>query len=275
MKILILGASGFLGGHCFELLKTEFNVLGTVNSSNSNDEFIKLDVTKEEEVKDIIENFNPDIILWTLMSNTSEKYLVELGLDNILKYISGNKKIIFISTNAVFRGKNGAYKENNKPEYRNSRDALAEYSNAKIDGEKIVISHGNYIIIRPGMLYGKDINGIWDKKTTNLINLLEHNKEFVRTENMYNTFVKVEEMAKAIVKLIKIDYKGIIHLGPLTKNSYFEFYKDMAKQLKLNSNLIKSNRKSIYECIKEDNYLDFSLNTFKANKLLGEIFSNI
>ena len=209
------------------------------------------------------------------MSNTSEKYLVELGLDNILKYISGNKKIIFISTNAVFRGKNGDYKENYKPEYRNSRDALAEYSNAKIDGEKIVISHGNYIIIRPGMLYGKDINGIWDKKTTNLINLLEHNKEFVRTENMYNTFVKVEEMAKAIVKLIKIDYKGIIHLGPLTKNSYFEFYKDMAKQLKLNSNLIKSNRKSIYECIKEDNYLDFSLNTFKANKLLGEIFSNI
>ncbi|MBU5225068.1 NAD-dependent epimerase/dehydratase family protein [Clostridium senegalense] len=281
MKILILGASGFLGSNVFELMKynKDFNVLGTCNNSTDNYDLIKLDITNEHEVKTLINKFNPDVILWSLISdmknNKSEKYLIEIGLNNVLKNLSPEQKLIFISTNAIFRGGNGYYKETDMPKYRNSNKSLAEYVNAKIDGEKLVKRHSNHIIVRPGAIYGKYTEGRWDKRISLLIEQLESGKEIVRTKNLYNTFVNVDELAKAIKKLIEIDYKGIIHLGPILKESYYNFYIKIAKKLNLNVNLIKSNMLTHEEIIKDDGTLDLSIDTSMARELLGDIFSNI
>lgn len=89
MNVLILGASGFLGGKVFKRIKSEpgFNVLGTCYQSNNSDDLMKLDVTNDMKIKSIIYEFRPDIILWSLMSRKSEKYLIEMGLNNIIKYL--------------------------------------------------------------------------------------------------------------------------------------------------------------------------------------------
>lgn len=276
MNILILGASGFLGGHIYKKIKfqLDFNVLGTCYGSNNCGDLIKLDVTNEEEVKNILYKFKPDIILWSLISRESEKYLIEMGLNNILKYLSHKQKLIFMSTNAVFNGK-GNYSEEDSPKYKNSNESLALYSNAKVDGEKIVMGHDNYIIIRPGAIYGQDINGKWDKRISDLINKLEEKQEVVRTENLYNTFVKVDELAKAIIELIKCDYKGIIHLGPEKKESYYNYYRKMAAYLNLDANLIKSDFIDEDYATKNNRSLDLSLNTSKCREMLGNIFSNV
>lgn len=281
MRILILGASGFLGGKVFELMKStkNFNVLGTCNRSNDNNDLMKLDVTDDGEVKAVIDSFKPDIVLWSLISdianNKSEKYLIEMGLTNVLKNLAWEQKIIFISTNAIFRGGNGYYKETDMPKYRNSNEALAEYANGKIDGEKLVKSHNNYIIVRPGAIYGQYTDGKWDKRISALINQLKSGEEVVRTSNLYNTFVNVDELARAIQELIKRDYKGIIHLGPTLKASYYNFYIKMAKSLNLNANLIKSNVLSNDDIAKNDGSLDLSLDTSKARELLGDMFRDI
>ena len=276
MNVLILGASGFLGEHIYKKIKSQldFNIFGTCYGSNNYGGLIKIDVTNEEEVKDIIYRFKPDIVLWSLMSRKSEKYLIEMGLNNILKYLSHKQKLIFISTNAVFNGK-GNYSEEDNPKYKNSNEPLALYSNAKIDGEKIVKHHDNYIIIRPGAIYGQDINGKWDKRIYDLINKLEEKQEVVRTENLYNTFVKVDELAEAIIELIKCDYKGIIHLGPEKKESYYNYYRKMAAHLNLDVNLIKSDFIDEDYATKNNRSLDLSINTSKCRKLLGDIFSNV
>lgn len=92
---------------------------------------------------------------------------------------------------------------------------------------------------------------------------------------MYNTFVKVDELAIAIKKLIEIDYKGIINLGPKTKESYYNFFVKVAKNLNLNSTLIKSNTLTDDDIWENDRCLDLSLDTSKARRLLGDIFSDI
>lgn len=271
MKVLILGASGFLGGKVFQRIKVKagFNVLGTCYHSNNKDDLIKLDITNEEKIKAIICEFKPDIILWSLMSKECEKDLVKIGLNNILKYIPTKQKLIFMSSNAVFRGNGvkGNYSEEHKPIYINGNEPLDLYANAKIDGEKIVKKHENSIIIRPGAIFGQDINGEWDKRISDLINKLEHGKEVVRTKNLYNTFVKVDELVSAILELIKIDFKGIIHLGPEKKESYYDYYTKMAKKLNLDVTLIKS------DMINEPR--DLSIETFKCRGMLGDMFSNV
>lgn len=268
MKVLILGASGFLGGKVFERINSEpgFHVLGTCYKSNNSDTLIKLDVTNDGEVKSIMNEFRPDIILWSLMSSESEKNLIEMGLKNIFKYLSSEQKLIFMSSNAVFRGNGmkGNYSEYDEPAYANNTELLDLYANAKIDGEKKVQQHDNSIIIRPGAIYGQDTTGNFDKRVSDLISKLEQHQEVVRTKNLYNTFVRVDELSNAILELIKLDYSGIIHLGPEEKESYYDYYIKMARNLNLDTNLIKS------DIVSESR--DLSLNTSRCKDILGDIF---
>ena len=267
MKVLILGASGFLGGKVFERINSEpgFDVLGTCYKSNNSDALIKLDVTNDGEIKSIMNEFRPDTILWSLMSSENEKNLIDMGLKNIFKYLSSEQKLIFMSSNAVFRGNGmkGNYNEYDEPKYANNTELLDLYANAKIDGEKMVKQHGNSIIIRPGAIYGQDVTGNWDKRVSDLINKLEQHQEIVRTKNLYNTFVSVDGLSNAILELIKLDYKGIIHLGPEKRESYYDYYIRMSKNLNLNINLVKSNI--------ANESLDLSLDTSKCKGILGDI----
>jgi dTDP-4-dehydrorhamnose reductase len=268
MKVLILGASGFLGGKVFERINSEpgFDVLGTCYKSNNSDALIRLDVTNDGEVKSILNEFRPDTILWSLMSSEGEKYLIEMGLKNIFKYLSPEQKLIFMSSNAVFRGNGmkGHYNEADEPTYASNNELLDLYANAKIDGEKMVKQHSNSIIIRPGAIYGQDTTGNFDKRVSDLINKLEQHQEVVRTKNLYNTFVNVDKLSNAILELIKLDYRGIIHLGPEKKESYYDYYIRMARNLNLDINLIKS------DIVSESR--DLSLNTSRCKGILGDIF---
>ena len=92
---------------------------------------------------------------------------------------------------------------------------------------------------------------------------------------MFNTFVKVDELTYAILRLIKIDYKGIIHLGPENKESYYNYYRKMAIKLNLDYKLIKGN--TIEENFARENgfSLDESLDTSKCRALLGGIFTDV
>lgn len=275
MNILILGASGFLGGKLYMALDKEvkFNILGTCFQSDSTNELLRIDVTNRDEVKCMMTEFNPDVVIWSLMSKTNEKYLIENGLKNILEFFPCEKKMIFISSNAVFHEANGNYTEDNIPTYKNSTSPISIYSNAKIDGEKMVQKRENYMIIRPGAICGKDATGKWDKRTSQLIDKLENREEIIRTDNLFNTFVEVDELTSAIVKLIDLDYKGVVHLGPERKESYYNYYKRMAKILNLDDSLIKSNSISAEYAEENGISIDQSIDTSKSRTLLGDIFS--
>lgn len=276
MNILILGASGFLGGNIYKELnkETSFNILGTCFQSDNTNELARVDITNCNEVKCLMEEFNPDVVIWSLMSKTNEKDLIENGLTNLLECLPTERKMIFISSNAVFHGGKGAYTEDYIPTYKNSTKPIAVYSNAKIYGERMVQKRDKFIIIRPGAIYGKDVNENWDKRISELINKLEKQEEIVRTDNLFNTFVKVDELACAIVKLIKLDHKGIIHLGPERKESYYNYYKRIAKSLNLDASLIKSNSISVEYAIENGISIDQSIDTSKCRTLLGDVFSN-
>lgn len=273
MKVLVLGASGFLGGHLYRKLKEDgkIQVLGTCNISN-NVELVKVDVTNQDEVQGVMKAFNPDVIIWSLMSINNEKIMVRSGLNNILRTISKDTKLVFISSNAVFSSGKGNYKEADKPQIRKQNDNLALYATGKIYGEEIVKDMNSYIIVRPGAIYGKDIYDRWDKRIEKFISEIENHKEVIRTENLYNTFVKVEELASGVIELIKMDYKGIIHLGPENKESYYNYYRRISKQLGLDDNIVKGNIISDEEAERGNILLDNSINTDKARRLLGNVF---
>ena len=165
--------------------------------------------------------------------------------------------------------------EEDHPSYINTSNPLSVYANAKIDGEILVSNHPNHVIIRTGPLYGKDANGKWDKRIRVLIEQLSSGKPIERATNLFKTFVHVNDLSRAIVEMIEKDYIGIIHVGPLTKESYYTFSCKIAQSLGFKRDLILQAILEPKEAKRKGIPLDTSLNTQKCFSQLSTKFRGV
>ncbi|PFG05358.1 dTDP-4-dehydrorhamnose reductase [Bacillus sp. es.034] len=275
MRILILGATGFLGSTLFGLAeKLNHTVLGTSRNQNGNSNIIKLNITDKGAVEQTIKDFHPDVVVWALLSMAEEDALINVGLSNLLSTISRQTKLIFISTDGVFSEGKGGYSESDETKPIAEEAPLSTYINSKIVGEKMVQNdHPNHIIIRTGPLYGKDLNQNIEQRTQRTISEVEEKGCFHAATNMYRNFVHIEDLSTAILELCTLDFLGLIHVGPLQKESYFSFYQKRLRGLDYEENVIKASKIDP----NENPYLilDTSLNTQRVNGLLKSKFRSI
>lgn len=274
MKLLILGATGFLGSSLTQLASEDNNlaVFGTSRYPNKNSNIIQVDVTNKQSIGNAIKKINPDVVIWCLMSFEEENQLINFGLNNLLSVMESDTKLIFLSTDAVFVNGKGDSKESDPIGTLPKEARLAEYVNAKNTGENLILKeHPNHVILRTGPLYG-DEESI-ENRTLSIIEKIKENKPFEAWENVYRTFVNVNDLSSAILELCKTKFNGVLHAGPLHKESYFTFNKKRLEQLGLDISLI-----SPINISKDDfPYLSFdtSLNTQKAQQLLKTNFRQV
>ena len=121
-----------------------------------------------------------------------------IGTANMVKICSKYKiKLIYFSTNYVYPGKNGNYKENSP------LLPINNYAWSKLGGEAAVQMYKNSLILRVCMTEKPFI----------------HKKAFA---NIYSNFIYHEEVASILFKIV--NKKGIINLGG-TINSIYDFAK--------------------------------------------------
>lgn len=171
MKILVLGATGFLGSTLLSLGKIKgYTIYGSSRYFHTNSNIFQIDMTDKDAVKQLLNTYSPDVIIWALLSRENEDRLINKGLTNLLTVISKETKLIFISTDAVFSIGEGDYTESDKPVSLPDDAPLANYVNSKIIGEESIKDlYPNHIIIRTGPLYGMNANGHIEKRTKKVI----------------------------------------------------------------------------------------------------------
>ncbi|MED1919035.1 sugar nucleotide-binding protein [Bacillus thuringiensis] len=274
-RVLLLGASGYLGSQVYqELLRDNaIDLMGTCFSAQAVHQLLRVDVTDTPSFSAILQEFSPHVVIWALMSATDERELMEKGLDVLLSQLPEKSKFIFISTDGIFGGGTGSYREEDSPEPLEERNPLAAYSNAKIRGEaRIRERHPNHVIVRVGPIYGRNVVGQWDKRVASMCADLKAGTEVSRSGNLYKTFVHVEDVGNAIHELLHGSYLGTLHLGPAKKESYYSFYKKMALALGLNADGVKETLLKEAEALERGIPLDTSLRTKKAHELLQTRF---
>jgi len=182
----------------------------------------QLDILSISSIKRNIKNFKPDCILHLAglsrpmsIHNKNIKKSIDLniiGTANLVKVCSErNIKIIFFSTNYVYPGKKGNYKE---------QDAVLPWNNygwSKLGAESAVQMYKNSLIIRACMT---------EKPFT-------HKSAF---KDVVSNFIFHDEFAKIFIKIIP--RKGIINIGGKTQTIY-----DFAKKNK--KNVKKANSKGL------------------------------
>jgi len=239
---LVIGASGLLGQHLVDQGKSLFGrVVGTYNSNPFEMygvEARKLDITSEQGVGELMAEIEPDFLIVT-SALTGVDYceehpeeartLNEVGPHNIAESCKElDIKLLHVSTDYVFDGYDGDYRENNEP------NPVNVYGRTKLDGERAVLSAApESIVARVCVLYG------WNRITpkTNFVTwLLEKIGSGGRVELFEDQIVTpsyAHEVSQTLLKLITKDVKGIYHASGSQKVSRYEMGKLIANTFDL------------------------------------------
>ncbi|MBO5054820.1 MAG: NAD-dependent epimerase/dehydratase family protein [Lachnospiraceae bacterium] len=220
MRFLIIGASGFLGETIYKKLKDRNQeVKGTYSSNKRTDEYIYLDVLNTDNLLGLYETYQPDVVIWTVMNAELEEEIAERSIYPLINKMR-KTRFIFLSTSVACEENMG---EDVTPVIRNSDMYHYHYFNGKIKSENYIKDYDNFVIVRPGSIYGKNPFGIYDKRTQLLKKYIDNKEIYVRAANIVFSIVEVNDLADCIIELSEGNYVGIINISEEIPISHYDF----------------------------------------------------
>jgi len=240
-NIIVTGAGGLLGDKIINLHPENYEILGGYYKNKPTiGNFFQMDITNKKQVE-LLKKLNPDIIIHTASltnvdyceDHKEEAWTVNVnGTKNILVISEriGNK-IVFLSTDYVFDGKNGPYSEEDEP------NPINYYGRTKLECEKLIESSGlEYIIVRTTVLYGWKENRL--NFVTWVINELKNGRKIKVVKNQFGTPTLADNLAEAILKLILHKKEGIYNIAGSSLINRYDFALKIAEIFNLDQKLI-------------------------------------
>jgi dTDP-4-dehydrorhamnose reductase len=240
-KILVTGAAGLLGNKIVKLHSEDYTIIGAYNKNKPDfKNSVQLDILKKRQFS-IIEKIKPDIIIHTA-GITNVDYCEDHREDAWKINVEGTKniidiskkigsKIIFISTDYIFDGKNGPYQEEDEP------NPINWYGKTKLEAEKLVESSNlEYIITRTTVLYGLDKYKL--NFVTWIINELKNGRKIRVVTDQYGTPTLADNMAEILLQLILKDKQGIYNVVGSDLINRYQFALEIEKFFNLTEGLI-------------------------------------
>ncbi|MBT2215254.1 sugar nucleotide-binding protein [Virgibacillus dakarensis] len=243
MKVCVFGANGYVGASVYRRLyhSDTDEVVGTYLQEPAILEGLyKLDVNEPESFSNFYKKENPDVVVWTVMSGPNEHKLTDQGLIHLITHLTPQTKLVYISSDFVFSDGNGPYEEDDPLSNLPDDHSFSNYANGKVKAERLIDNElTNYIILRAGPIYGENGIGKLDERTDQLSYHLRSGNPIEFRDDLIRTFVHIDDLTKAIDVMVHNDVTGVYHVGPEEKQSFYEFMKQMAKQMGYDDRLVK------------------------------------
>jgi dTDP-4-dehydrorhamnose reductase len=251
MKILITGANGFLGHYLVkQLLEKNHSVIATgkgecrlpfANYNGFN--YASMDFTDPFMVHDVFEKYKPEAVIHGgAMTKPDDCELqqwqayitnVEGTVTLLLNAEEQKSFFVFVSTDFIFNGERGMYKEDDEAAPVNF------YGKTKLEAEDAVKEYEyDWAIARTVLVYGKPLAG-----RRNILSIvkdkLEKGEEYSVVDDQLRTPTYIEDLAAGIVAIIEKKATGIYHLSGSDVLTPYEMACKTADYLGLNKSLIK------------------------------------
>jgi dTDP-4-dehydrorhamnose reductase len=249
-RILICGANGLLGQRLSLMLstQTDYEVLNTsIERSFVYDNLLfdynQLDITNRSDVKSLASSFQPNVILnaaaatnvdWC-ESNREEAWKANVTAVENLADASRkvDAKLVHISTDYVFDGKNGPYDEAAQPH------PIGYYGKTKLASENAIRTADiANVILRTVVLYGSGI-GVKNNFALWVIQNLKAGKQIQVVDDQIGNPTFVGDLALAMIKAFELNREGIFHIGGGEQISRYDFAVKAAAIFGLDISLIK------------------------------------
>lgn len=248
MNIMVTGANGLLGQHLItELVKRNYGVtaIGRGNSriQNFSGKYIDMNITDGVLLRDTIVQWKPDLIVHAAAmtavdqceEDKQECYNINVTATRFL--VDSAKEIgagiIYLSTDFVFDGIDGPYKESDQPAPVNY------YGSTKVAAEKAVMESGlHWAIVRTVLVYGQTIEGTrsnivhWAKEN------LSEGKSIKVVTDQYRTPTFIGDLVQGIILIIEKDASGIFNIAGKDELTPYQMAVKTAEHLHLDSSLV-------------------------------------
>ena len=231
-KILILGASGFIGQTLYKELCSYFDVYGTYFSHKSfrdNQHFSHFNM-EYDGIDELLSLRKPDIIISCLRGNFDLQLEVHHHLINYIK--NTRKRLVFLSSSNVF----DAF--TNYPSYEYDKTlSESKYGRfkIKIENQLLRLPEYNYLILRLPMVFGKH-----SPRNKELKETLRKGEAYEVFPDLVMNVTTVDRLAQQAHYLLNRKKKGIYHLGSEDLIHHDEFIIEVCKLAHLKSPLFKN-----------------------------------
>ncbi len=271
MKILILGASGFLGSLLHKILRSYHDVVGTTTSiSPTNTDLITFNFTDRQSIHQLLEQIEPDCVINCIaladvdLAETDEVFASKLNFEfpQDLSSLCELKEIrlIHISTDHFESAASGLY-ESDIP------IPVNVYGKTKLLGDLAVLKNSPSAVVVRTNFFGRSISG-----NKGLIDFVEQSLQSSKAISGYQNIlfnpVGAHFLGACIHKLIHSSLTGVLNIASPKLISKYQFLCLVASKLDLNPARISPENYTSGKGL-ADRPKCMALNTSECKKFLG------
>ncbi len=247
-KILIFGAHGLLGQNLVKTFAPDYSIMGVGIEPPGRFKVDGLmdyrlgDITNREQTQKLISEGQFAAVINAAAYTNVDQAEIDSGLATLLNDIAvgymleqfpGNTVFIHISTDYIFDGTAGPYREADPPQPRGI------YAETKFAGEKRVLESGcKFISIRPNVLYGYG-ERLSSSFVNWLIGELKAGRPVRIVNDQYNNPTYAKRLAEAIRLLLETNSWGTWNFGSREIVSRLGFALKIADSFGLDADLIR------------------------------------
>jgi dTDP-4-dehydrorhamnose reductase len=217
-RILVTGASGFLGGHVVAALQRAGHVVSTTSRSGGD---AAVDLLAPGMVDAVAEALQPVFVLHlAAMARLGDCEREQALAQRTNAWLPGQlaqrfgARLLFVSTDLVFDGRGAPYGE------LSAVAPLSVYGTSKAQGEELVWAHGGRVVRLP-LLFGPDAKG--RGATASLQQAQVRRETLPLFTNEYRTPLHVADAASALAAaVVDPDGPGLVHLPGPERTSRWE-----------------------------------------------------
>jgi len=250
-KILITGSNGLLGQKLVQKLyqSEQFDLIATARGENrikkiNGFTYQSMDISNPEDVNQVFDEYRPDIVINTAaMTNVDacedkKEECWKLNVDAVKYLCSAAEKhqshFIHLSTDFIFDGKDGPYKEEDSP------NPLSYYAESKLAAEEIVKKmQGRWSIARTVLVYGL----VEDMSRSNIVlwakSALEKKQKLTIVNDQFRTPTLAEDLADGCILIAEKEAEGIFHISGKDFMSIVDLVRRVAKHYQLDDSYIE------------------------------------
>lgn len=247
-KLLITGASGFLGWHLCQLAKQEWEVYGTYFSHTlevPNVNMLKVDLSNFQEIEQIFRQIQPTAVIHTAarsspnfcQTHPNESYSINVTASCNIAGLCADYTIpcVFTSTDLVFNGLNAPYRETDPV------CPVNYYGEQKVMAESGMLErYPMTTVCRMPLMFGM-ATPTATSFIQPFIQTLREGKELSLFTDEFRTPVSGTTAAQGLL-LALAKAKGLIHLGGKERVSRYDFGRTLVEVLQLPANKLRSCR---------------------------------
>lgn len=263
--ILVTGASGYVGMKVYnDLQKAGFKTFGTYKNNKLDKDFLKVDLTSEKEVVEVIDKVRPQVIVHLAAdahSKTCEDDPENAKKINVesTRFIATQAKkkgirVIYLSTFACF-------------------DPSNVYGKTKYEAEKIVQRLDDYVIIRASLIVGLSPNITSENYFNSLLESIRKKEDIEADTSWEFEMTYLSHLSEIIVDLVdRSDIKNLtIPVVAEGITSRYKIAKEICSMCGIQVNPIDQNRVIPQPDFDRDILKNFGLSGYTCNQCIGKI----